>query len=94
MGAERIQQDEDSSDRPRTGILKDAQFQARHIKVQMDDKGKADVRIALSAIDGHLTQEKVEVVGSHLAKSLESLGINSSRFHFRLIPVKVLHYQH
>ena len=94
MGAERIQLSEDSPDRSRNGMLKDSMFRARHIKVEMDDQGKADVRIALSALDGQLTQKKVEIVGSHLAKSLESLGINSSTFHFRVIPVKVLHYQH
>ena len=94
MGAERIQQNEDSSGRHRSGILKDSQFQARNIKVQMDDMGRADVRIALSALDGQLTQKEAEIAGSHLAKSLESLGITSSRFYFRVIPVKVLHYQH
>ena len=93
MGAERIQQNEDSSDNPKTGMLKDSQFRTTGIKVRMDDKERAEVRIILSAPDGQLTQEKAEIAGLRLSKSLESLGITTSKFHFRVIPVKVLNYQ-
>ena len=94
MGAERIQQNDDSSGRPRTGMLKNSQFQTTDIKVQMDDEGRADVRISLSALDGEITQKKAEIAGSRLARALESQGIKSSRFQFRVVPVKVLHSQH
>ena len=75
-------------------MLKNSQFQTTDIKVQMDDEGRADVRISLSALDGEITQKKAEIAGSRLARALESLGIKSSRFQFRVVPVKVLHYQH
>ena len=75
-------------------MLKNSQFQTTDIKVQMDDRGRADVRISLSALDGEITQRKAEIAGARLARALESLGIRSSRFQFRVIPVKVLRYQH
>ena len=94
MGAERIQQNEDSSDRPRTGMLRNSQFQTTDIKVQMDDQGRADVRISLSTLDGRINQTTADMAGSRLAQSLESLGIRSSGFQFRVVPVKVLNYRH
>ena len=93
MGAERIQQNEDSSDRPRTGMLRNSQFQTTDIKVQMDDQGRADVRISLSTLDGRINQTTADMAGSRLAQSLESLGIRSSGFQFRVVPVKVLNYR-
>jgi uncharacterized hydrophobic protein (TIGR00271 family) len=93
MGAERIQQNEDSSGKPRTGMLKNSQFQTTDIKVQMDDQGRADVRISLSTLDGQINQTTADMAGSRLAQSLESLGIRSSGFQFRVVPVKVLNYQ-
>jgi hypothetical protein len=33
------------------------------------------------------------MAGSRLAQSLESLGIRSSGFQFRVVPVKVLNYR-
>ena len=93
MGAERIQQEENSSDTPRPGMLKDSQFRPMNIKVRMHQQGKADVYISLNAPAGSFTRQKAQITGQRLSDVLDSLGVQESDIHFRIIPVKFFHYE-
>ena len=93
MGAERIQREENASETPRPGTLKETQFRAMNIKVRMHTEGKADVHISLNAPHGDFTPEKAQIAGDRLSKVLYSLGVRESDIHFRVIPVTLYQYE-
>ena len=74
-------------------MLKDSQFRAMNIKVRMHQKGKADVYISLNAPAGSFTRQKAQITGERLSAVLDSLGVQESDIHFRIIPVKFFHYE-
>lgn len=93
MGAERIQREDNASETPRSGTLKDTQFRAMNIKVQIHTEGKADVYISLNAPHGAFTKERAQIAGDRLSSVLDSLGVHESDIHFRVIPVTLYRYE-
>ena len=93
MGAERIQREENASETPRPGTLKDTQFRAMNIKVRMHTEGKADVHISLNAPHGAFTTERAQIAGDRLSEVLHSLGVRESDIHFRVVPVTLYRYE-